>query len=173
MSEFTHAELKLRFAESLDVIERLTAELTEARDRLQEERDTRHERFLEWRGIYTDDGGKPCKDCSGTGYKAYGSTSTWHGGAGGQAITSGVCDKCWGSGDINNPWTNLRNLYGLKSRDEQAEAELARYKQGVKVETIVHSNGSSWAGFDAYVHVQVPLAWSQQRVRVLVMKEEE
>ena len=53
------------------------------------------------------------------------------------------------------------------------EAELARYKQGVKVETIVHSNGSSWAGFDAYVHVQVPLAWSQQRVRVLVMKVEE
>ena len=53
------------------------------------------------------------------------------------------------------------------------EAELERYKQGVEVETIVHSNGSSWAGFDAYVHVQVPLAWSQQRVRVLVMKEKE
>ena len=32
MSEFTHAELKLRFAESLDVIDRLTAELTEARE---------------------------------------------------------------------------------------------------------------------------------------------
>ena len=57
-------------------------------------------------------------------------------------------------------------------RAEVAEAELARYKQGVEVETIVHSNGSSWAGFDAYVHVQVPLAWSQQRVRMLVMKEE-
>ena len=57
-------------------------------------------------------------------------------------------------------------------RAEVAEAELARYKQGVEVETIVHSSGSSWAGFDAYVHVQVPLAWSQQRVRVLVMKEE-
>ena len=53
------------------------------------------------------------------------------------------------------------------------EAELERYKQGVEVETIVHSNGSSWAGFDAYVHVQVPLAWSQQRVRVLVMKVDE
>ena len=53
------------------------------------------------------------------------------------------------------------------------EAELDRYKQGVEVETIVHSNGSSWAGFDAYVHVQVPLVWSQQRVRVLIMKEEE
>ena len=58
-------------------------------------------------------------------------------------------------------------------RAEVAEAELARYKQGVEVETIVHSNGSSWAGFDAYVHVQVPLAWSQQRVRVLVMKVED
>ena len=56
---------------------------------------------------------------------------------------------------------------------DRLTAELERYKQGVKVETIVHSNGSSWAGFDAYVHVQVPLAWSQQRVRVLVMKVEE
>ena len=68
---------------------------------------------------------------------------------------------------------NLKGqLSGERIRAERAEAELARYKQGVKVETIVHSNGSSWAGFDAYVHVQVPLAWSQQRVRVLVMKEE-
>ena len=32
MSEFTHAELKLRFAESLDVIDRLTAELAEVRE---------------------------------------------------------------------------------------------------------------------------------------------
>ena len=61
----------------------------------------------------------------------------------------------------------------MRTEIEQLTAELARYKQGVKVETIVHSNGSSWAGFDAYVHVQVPLAWSQQRVRVLVMKVEE
>jgi len=60
----------------------------------------------------------------------------------------------------------------MKERD-LLTAELARYKQGVEVETLVHSNGSSWAGFDAYVHVQVPLAWSQQRVRVLVMKVEE
>ena len=59
------------------------------------------------------------------------------------------------------------------SRVMELEAECDRYKQGVEVETIVHSNGSSWAGFDAYVHVQVPLAWSQQRVRVLVMKVEE
>lgn len=148
-------------------IDRLTAELAEARDRLQEERDTRHERFLEWRGIYTDDGGKPCKDCSGTGYKAYGSTSTWHGGAGGQAITSAVCDKCWGSGDINNPWTNLRNLYGLKSRAEQAEAELARYKQGVEVEDFVNRYGVLEAEFESR-----PDLWGK-RVRVLVMKEEE
>ena len=153
-------------------IDRLTTELAEARDRLQEERDTRHERFLEWRGIYTDDGGKPCKDCSGTGYKAYGSTSTWHGGAGGQAITSGVCDKCWGSGDINNPWTNLRNLYGLKSRAEQAEAELARYKQGVEVTGDYidePDNGHMW-----WLDLDDKLPFDNgQHVRVLVMKEVE
>ena len=67
-------------------------------------------------------------------------------------------------------------LLALDNAVEQCvglEVELARYKQGVEVETIVHSNGSSWAGFDAYVHVQVPLAWSQQRVRVLVMPMED
>ena len=51
---------------------------------------------------------------------------------------------------------NLKGqLSGERIRAERAEAELARYKQGVEMETIVHSNGSSWAGFDAYVHVQV------------------
>ena len=67
-------------------------------------------------------------------------------------------------------------LLALDNAVEQCvglEAELARYKKALEVETIVHSNGSSWAGFDAYVHVQVPLAWSQQRVRVLVMKVED
>lgn len=57
----------------------------------------------EWRGIET-----PCKGCGGSGTQAYGSTSTWHGGVGGQTITSGVCDKCWGSGDADRPWMSHR-----------------------------------------------------------------
>ena len=48
--------------------------------------------------------------CSGFGVIAYGSTATWRGGAGGQMVTSGVCDHCWGSGSHSKPWLNLRTL---------------------------------------------------------------
>jgi hypothetical protein len=69
-----------------------------------------YERMLNWRDIYTDLGDIVCKDCSGSGTKLYGDTSTWHYSYGGQAMTRAVCDKCWGSGKTNKPWTNLRNL---------------------------------------------------------------
>ena len=51
-----------------------------------------------------------CPACSGRGTRGYGSTSTWHGGIGGQMMTGDICDKCWGSGDAKNPWLNLRIL---------------------------------------------------------------
>lgn len=41
---------------------------------------------------------------------AYGSTATWHGGVGGASITNGVCDKCWGSGDADQPWPSHRRF---------------------------------------------------------------
>ena len=141
MSEFTHAELKLRFAESLDVIDRLTAELAETR---------------ETRNALAD---------FGQTYKKLTDLLCRIHRDGGQAIGKYGVDKAYVDA--------VKIVLQTFDRAEKAESELARYKQGVKVETIVHSNGSSWAGFDAYVHVQVPLAWSQQRVRVLVMKEEE
>src|SRR5690606_40467801 len=40
----------------------------------------------------------PCELCHGLGVRAYGSTATWRGGAGGQAITSDGRDRGWGSG---------------------------------------------------------------------------
>jgi hypothetical protein len=49
-----------------------------------------------------------CGECSGLGVKGYGSTATWHGGVGGQAMTSGVCDHCWGSGDHYKKWPSHR-----------------------------------------------------------------
>ncbi len=52
--------------------------------------------------------GNHCPACNGAGSKTYGSTSTWRGGIGGAAMTVGVCDKCWGSGDKNHPGINLR-----------------------------------------------------------------
>lgn len=60
---------------------------------------------LHHRGVDT-----PCEQCQGLGTKWYGSTATWHGGMGGCAMTRDVCDTCWGSGDVNYPWTDLRKL---------------------------------------------------------------
>jgi hypothetical protein len=75
------------------------------------QRDEWYRRFLEYRGInpYYD---TVCPSCSGSGVQVYGSTATWHSGIGGQAMTSGVCDKCWGSGKKNAPWANLKALEG-------------------------------------------------------------
>lgn len=60
---------------------------------------------LEWRCV-----DEPCKACGGAGNRAYGSTATWRGGIGGQAITSDVCDSCWGTGDAHRKGADLRVL---------------------------------------------------------------
>lgn len=77
------------------------------------------EQFLrdmhEYRGVNV-----PCKRCGGSGVRTYGSTSTWRGGIGGSAMTSDVCDGCWGSGDAAHKWTNLRKLE-RKRMDWEAE----------------------------------------------------
>jgi hypothetical protein len=67
--------------------------------------------ILEQRGV-----SNMCTHCSGLGVKSYGDTSTWHGGAGGQAITSDVCDHCWGSGDEFKKWPSHRDMQILKPR---------------------------------------------------------
>lgn len=64
--------------------------------------------------------GTVCERCRGQGSYVYGSTATWQGGLGGCAMTSGVCDKCWGSGDSECPWLDLR---AVKARQEK---EIAR-----------------------------------------------
>lgn len=69
-------------------------------DRLKNER-------LDWRGVET-----ACPKCGGSGAIWYGSTAMWRGGIGGAAMTRGACSTCWGSGDADRPWTNLRNLEG-------------------------------------------------------------
>jgi hypothetical protein len=80
-------------------------------------RQAAYEEMLMIRGIK-----EPCKACSGLGVTAYGNTSTWHHGIGGQAVTSDICDECWGSGDKNKPWMNLKHAAKLtqdiKDRDE-------------------------------------------------------
>ena len=63
--------------------------------------------FLAWRGI---DPKEVCPACSGAGSRAYANTTAWRGGIGGQTVTGGICDHCWGSGNAVHPWTNLRRL---------------------------------------------------------------
>jgi hypothetical protein len=61
--------------------------------------------YHSWRGLSH---GVACPNCNGAGRTCYGSTATWRGGMGGQAVTWGVCDKCWGSGDKFRPWPSHR-----------------------------------------------------------------
>jgi hypothetical protein len=42
---------------------------------------------------------------------------------GGQAFTSDVCDKCWGSGDKHNTWADIRQLE-QKQRDWEEDQVL-------------------------------------------------
>ncbi len=74
----------------------------------------------DWRGIED-----PCKTCGGSGTRAYGSTSTWHGGVGGQMITNGVCDKCWGSGDAHRPWPSRRKMESQAATIDHLTARIA------------------------------------------------
>lgn len=52
-----------------------------------------------------------CTVCHGRGRREYPDTSTWRGGGyAGQAITTDICDKCWGTGDEGRPGTDLRAM---------------------------------------------------------------
>ena len=84
-------------------IRRLEAEV----ERLHEWRDDFHRHALTWRGL-DPDLNNICRTCGGSGVKTYGSSSTWRGGYSGQVVTRDVCDRCWGSGDIDRPGANLR-----------------------------------------------------------------
>lgn len=80
------------------------------------ERDAEIARLREWRdglGRYICDlrsVESPCKRCDGLGVRAYSDTSTWSQGIGGQAITTDVCDACWGTGDAERSGANLRKM---------------------------------------------------------------
>jgi hypothetical protein len=54
--------------------------------------------------------GVGCNRCCGIGRRTYGDTSTWAGGIGGQSLTDGVCDECWGTGRRDRIGVNLRKL---------------------------------------------------------------
>lgn len=104
---------------------------------------------LTWRGLTPEYADSICKKCQGSGAFYYPTTSTWHGGIGGQAFTTGVCDKCWGSGEWGRPWANLRDLEArlvrsdtfLKERGVGTPCPTCR-GMGVKW----YGSGSTWRG---------------------------
>lgn len=69
------------------------------------------ESFLSWRGVET-----PCSRCDGAGVRVYADSSTWRRKPAGQALTTDVCDACWGTGDANRKGADLRRLD--RARDE-------------------------------------------------------
>jgi hypothetical protein len=84
--------------------------------------DERVATFRVWRSIEDC-----CQHCGGTGKYVYGTTATWRGGIGGAAMSTGVCDKCWGSGCKANPGADLRSLYrdldDLRKKVKQLESK--------------------------------------------------
>jgi len=96
-------------------------ELAKVREELRERKDNFYQDAIEYRGVRFED---RCDYCGGTGVMSYGSTATWHGGIGGQAITNDACCYCWGSGDKHRPWTDLRKHQQQLTEAKQREARL-------------------------------------------------
>lgn len=83
---------------------------------------------------------EPCNTCAGSGYKAYGDTSTWRHGCGGQSITTDVCDVCWGSGVKDKPWPSWRTIPSRKEYKKlQRDSELLR--------ALIESGVDNWEGY--------------------------
>ena len=79
----------------------------------------------------------PCTRCHGLGVIWYGSTSTWRGGMGGASMTQDVCDECWGSGDANRHWVDLKKLRNEENhRVAVRAAELFAERCGVAFRSV-------------------------------------
>lgn len=114
---------------------------------LEQENRERKDGFLEmalqWRGVEL---ASACQECQGSGVKAYANTTIWHGGAGGQAITNGVCNQCWGSGDRYHTWVNLKHE---ASQLATAQARIAALEQDQRVR--IEALHTLRTGYDATV----------------------
>ena len=74
----------------------------------------------------------PCSKCRGLGVRAYSSTAIWRGGVGGQAITGGICDACWGSGTEERPGVDLRKHEAAAAYIAKLEAEVTRLREALR-----------------------------------------
>ena len=119
-------------------VDHLHAVLAEKDAELAKEREAHgiemRDRYIRWlcdrAGASNQD--ELCPQCGGDGQKAYASTALWGGGIGGQAITPGTCDSCWGTGNKYRHGPDLRKAMAqqkeneqLRKRAESAEERLA------------------------------------------------
>jgi hypothetical protein len=63
---------------------------------------------------------RTCLKCQGTGKITYNTKGTWKY-DGEEAKTEGVCDRCWGSGNVFDIWTSPAELEKIKSELKETQ----------------------------------------------------
>lgn len=90
----------------IDVLENRIKELESL---LALEKNRRYENCLSFRLLLPTD--NICPICHGSGVRVYGDSATWRRGRiAAQVVTTDVCDNCWGSGNIDKKWANLKEI---------------------------------------------------------------
>ncbi len=101
------------------------------------------EEFRLWRGLEPHE--NVCPDCGASGVKTYPSTSAWRGGPGGSALSSGVCDECWGSGTPDRPGPNLRALVALQEEVERLRTVCRAAAEEIESHLDAHRDSEGYA----------------------------
>lgn len=69
---------------------------------------------------------RKCDRCEGKGFYYYGNSGTYHEGDGMvlRAFWEDFCDKCWGTGDQNNPGVSRLDFDKLKTEVKNLKKKL-------------------------------------------------
>lgn len=67
--------------------------------------------------------GVACPYCRGFGKRTYSNTSAWRHGIGGQMMTVGICDLCWGTGRTDETGVNLKKLESVEKSSSRKESK--------------------------------------------------
>lgn len=95
-----------------------------------------------------------CEECGGRGEKAYGNTSTYNHGIGGQMITEGVCDKCWGSGKKYEPWKSWKEINNMKKELEALKQSQGKVLSAEEIITIMKDVRDERKEFDDWIMLE-------------------
>ena len=83
-----------------------------------------------------------CSKCQGSGRALYANSKGWRN-KGVAQETIDICDRCWGSGDPENPWLDLRHMLQALNQTipilNAAHAHMAALR---RIQMAVQTNGS-------------------------------